>query len=271
MKNNKLVLLARFATQARRFIGAVNVTKMSTDESYALQTILNAKVSDNAELKELAKKISQSLILNQKLLEAIDHFLAGYIAVDELPKVEYFIQRFATHIYKITPESGDYRHAVSEFLAEVDEHCHPFCTQMIRLFYPYWAAEFAYQGSAQYLNLSSDLTSLTSSPKSLLDLWEEAESSLLSTTEQSLLNYFMTDMLNKEISQDAVDARQKIAKILTVELRNNQAETHSDYRKTVDKIRAIINKHDLKTLFLEVSRDFYSYWSRSIQQHQHLK
>lgn len=271
MKNNKLVLLARFATQARRFIGAVNVTQMSTDQSYALQTILSAKASDNAELKELAKKISHSFIYNQKLLDAIDHFLAGYIAVDELPKIKYFMQRFAPHIYKITPESGEYRHAVSAFLAEVDEHSHPFCTQMIRLFYPYWAAEFAYQGTPHYLNFSSDLASLTSSPKSLLDLWEDAESSLLSVTEQNLLNYFMTDMLNKEISQDAVDARQKIAKILTVELRNNQAETHSDYRKTVDKIRTIINKHDLKTLFLEVSRDFYSFWSRDIKQTQHQK
>lgn len=266
MKNNKLVLLARFATQARRFIGAVNVTKMSTDQSYAIRTILSAKASDNPELKHLAIIISQSFIINQKLLDAIEHFLSGYITVDELPKIQHFFQKFATYIHEITPESGEYRHAVNHFLADVDEHARPLCTQIIRSFYPYWAAEFSYQDGRRFLDFSNDFVVLNQSPKSLMDLWQAAEYEQLSIQEESLLNYFKTDMQSKEISHDALLVRQKMAKILTVELRYSHAATSYDYRNTVEKIRTIINMHDLKNFFLEVARDFYIFWSNHIKQ-----
>ncbi|WP_047535197.1 hypothetical protein [Methylotenera sp. N17] len=269
MNNNKLVLLSRFAAQARRFIGVVNVTKMSTDHAYAIQTILSAHASKNADLKDLAKKVSLTLNINHQLLNAIEHFLNEYIETQDLAKVEYYLHQFAQFIYDIPAEGVAYRRAVSQYLAQLEEMERPFCTQMIRAFYPYWMAEFTYQGSQQLSIHSIDFRNLTQTPKSLLDLWEKAESELLSDAEMMLLSHFTKDMLEKEIANDAVDSRKKIAKILTVELRNHQAKTHFDYRLTVEKIQALINKHDLKAFFVQVSRDFYYFWNANADQNQH--
>lgn len=268
MHNQKLVLLSRFAAQARRFIGVVNVTKMSTDHAYAIHTILSAHVSKNAELKTLAQQVSQTLSINHQLLKAIEHFLNEYIATQDLAKVEYYLHQFAQFIYDIPADSAAYRRAVSQYLAQLEEMERPFCTQMIRAFYPYWMAEFTYQGS-QLSPHAHDFRNLTQAPKSLLDLWEKAETELLSDAELLLLSHFTKDMQEKEIASDAVDSRKKIAKILTVELRNHQAKTHFDYRLTVEKIQALINKHDLKAFFVQVSRDFYYFLNANADQNQH--
>lgn len=268
MQNQKLVLLSRFAAQARRFIGVVNVTKMSTDHAYAIQTILSAQASKNAELKALATQVSHTLSINHQLLNAIEHFLNEYIATQDLPKVEYYLHQFAQFIYHIPAEGVAYRRAVSQYLAQLEEMERAFCTQMVRMFYPYWMAEFTYQGS-QLSAHANDFKHLAQAPKSLLDLWEKAESELLSDAEMLLLNQFTKDLQEKEIASDAVDSRKKIAKILTVELRNHQAPTHFDYRLTVEKIQVIINKHDLKAFFVQVSRDFYYFWNAEADQNQH--
>lgn len=268
MQNQKLVLLSRFAALARRFIGVVNVTKMSTDHAYAIHTLLSAEASKNADLRDLAKQVSRTLSINHQLINAIEHFLNEYIATQDLPKVEYYLHQFAQFIYNIPADGTAYRRAVSQYLAQLEEIERPFCTQMIRMFYPYWMAEFTYQGSQLTVH-TNDFINLTQTPKSLLDLWEKAETELLSDAEIQLLSHFTEDMLEKRIATDAVDTRKKIAKILTVELRNHQAKTHFDYRLTVEKIQAIINKHDLKAFFVQVSRDFYYFWNANADQNQH--
>lgn len=268
MQNQKLVLLSRFAARARRFIGVVNVTKMSTDHAYSIQTLLSAQASKNAELRDLAKQVSRTLDINHQLLNAIEHFLNEYIVTQDLSKVEYYLHQFAQYIYNISADGVTYRRAVSQYLAELEEMERPFCTQMIRMFYPYWMAEHTYQGSQLSIH-TNDFNNLLQAPKSLLDLWQKAETELLSDAELVLLSHFTNDMQEKNIAGDAVDSRKKIAKILTVELRNHQAKTHFDYRLTVEKIQAIINKHDLKAFFVQVSRDFYYFWNANADQNQH--
>lgn len=270
MNNNKLVFLSRFAAQARRFIGVVNVTRMSTDQPYALKVILSAYATKDAELVALAKSTSKTLDINHRLLKAIEHFLTEYMHTHDLPKAEHYLHYFAQFIYNISIDGIAYRRAVSQFLAQLMENERPFCTQLIRAFYPYWLAELSTdQAKEGLLAFGNMLKNRTVSAKSLLDLWERAESELLSDAELNLLSLFTNDMLEKEMAKDAFDSRTKIAKILTVELRNQKAKNHFDYRLTVEKIQTLINKHDLKTFFVQVSRDFYYFWNANADAKQH--
>jgi hypothetical protein len=262
MNNNKLVLLSRFAAQARRFIGVVNVTRMSTDQAYAIHIILTAYACKDSELKALAKSTSKTLSINHQLLNAIEYFINEYRQTQDLQRAEHYLHHFAQFIYNISVDGIAYRRAVSQFLAQLLEDERAFCTQLIRAFYPYWMAELStYQAQDESMAFGNMLKNRSLAPKSLLDLWERAESELLSDAELTLLGHFTTDMLEQELAEDALDSRRKIATILTVELRNQQAKNHFDYRLTVEKIQSLINKHDLKAFFVQVSRDFYYFWN----------
>lgn len=272
MNNNNLVLLSRFAAQARRFIGVVNVTRMSTDQSYALHVILSAYACKDAELIALAKSTSKTLDINHQLLSAIEHFLNEYVHTQDLQRAEHYLHHFAQFIYNISVDGIAYRLAVSPFLAQMMEDERAFCTQLVREFYPYWMAELStYEAKDGLMVFGNMLKNRTIASKSLLGLWEKAESELLSDAELTLLEHFTNDMLEKEMAEDAVDTRSKIARILTVELRNQQAKNHFDYRLTVEKIQALINNHDLKAFFVQVSRDFYYFWSTNADANQRLE
>lgn len=269
MNNNKLVLLSRFAAQARRFIGVVNVTRMSTDQPYAMHIILSAYACKDAELIALAKSTSKTLEINHQLLSAIEHFLNEYVHTKDLQRAEHYLHHFSQFIYNISVDGIAYRRAVSQFLAQLLEDERTFCTQLIRAFYPYWMAELStYEAKDGLVGFGHMLKNRTTTPKSLLDLWERAESELLSDAELTLLEHFTNDMLEKELAEEAFNSRTKIAKILTVELRNQQAKNHFDYRLTVEKIQVLINKHDLKAFFVQVSRDFYYFWNANADANQ---
>jgi hypothetical protein len=265
------MLLSRFAMQAKRYMGVVNVTRMSTDQLYALDVILGAYASKDSALIALAKTVCKTLPIHGQLLNAIEHFIGEYIDQQTLPQAERYLHQFAHFIYNISTDGIAYRRAVSQFLKKVPQDALVFCTQLIRAFYPYWIAELSNEVSHQdWITFGNATKNRPHATISLLDLWEKAESELLSDNDLTLLNRYTNMMLENEMDEDAMDARLKMARILAVELRRKEARSQFDYRLTVQEIESAITKHDLKTFFVQVSRDFYYVWAANADASQRL-
>ncbi len=136
MKNT--VLLNRFAARAKQHMGNVHLTRLYTDEAYAMDVVLHAYTTNDVELIKLAKSIVSSLNVNTLLINEIERFLHDYKFTHFLPNAQHHLRELAQYIYDIPVEGMAYRKAIHPYLSQLTHSEQVFCVNLIRAFYPYW-------------------------------------------------------------------------------------------------------------------------------------
>lgn len=72
------MLLHQFAAQAKKYLGNVHLTRLFTDQAYAMDVVLHAYTTNDKDLIDSAKSLLNTLKLNEPLILQIERFLSDY-------------------------------------------------------------------------------------------------------------------------------------------------------------------------------------------------
>jgi hypothetical protein len=62
------------------------------------------------------------------------------------------------------------------------------------------------------------------------------------------------------ISENDIYIRQKIAKVINLEIRNQDQSLQGVYRNAINSVQGFFSHQDMRGFFLVVSREFHSFW-----------
>lgn len=258
LSNQMITALSKFTLKARKGLGAIKVADMVNDPRYACHLLIQATLSDDAELIALTKTINNELNIERALLTALEAYvktLQSQQKSDEfIHESKYYLIKLAQQVYGIAINGLAYREAVKAFLAQIDKNDKPFCLNLARSFYRYWR-------SANEALADVDQAAINEAQKeALLAIWNDIDEAFLSSQEEWQLSLYTNAMRKIAVPAREVDIRQKIAKLVLVKLRQ-YSHTEESYRLTINCVQPLFSRSDMQEYFLVVSREFYHFWT----------
>ena len=95
-----------------------------------------------------------------------------------------------------------------------------------------------------------------------INLWNSIEDILLSDYESQVLNKYIQYLEDNAVSESLTQSRQKIAKIITTELRSYDQSSINSYRNVINNIEPLFSSHDMRDLLINVAREFYGFFEK---------
>ena len=263
-----MVLLSKFATKAKKHIGMVELNKMFSSPRYANNIFIKARLSEDKELAILTKIVNQELNLNAIEISSIEAYLDSLnpdTSLEHLESSKYFLIILADYLYAIPANGKAYRQAVDSMIQHADVEERHLCLQLARAFYPFWLKEHQLVAEIQSKTLSKPIHNENEALKKITsEQWNTIDTELFSSVETVPIDLYVTSLHFKGTSSEQIHTKQKLAKLIIKELRNEQNDTQS-YRKVIEKTQHIFSRQDLQQFFLQMSRDFYSFWTATQQ------
>lgn len=183
----------------------------------------------------------------------IIHLQQLYLIVHES---KYFLIKFTHYFYGIKINGTSYRQAVEKLLLNVNMRERTFCINLPREFYRLWRG--AYRSQTEMNN--SKTLRLSAKKEAFIELWESIDQEFLSSAERWPLSLYAESMRKLGVSEKEINISQRIAKVITLELRNDPSSPNDNYRNAITITQVFFVKPDLNTFFLIVSREFYQFW-----------
>lgn len=150
-----------------------------------------------------------------------------------------------------------------EYLMEHQPAAHwPPYLVIAREFYPFWMGDFK-AISLLSSEVGFDLHPVAWVPPAitLAALWQSIDQEKFTTAENWAIKSYITALKAEDASQDLMDVRLKLAKILVVRMREAPATQKNAYRIVVDATLPLFELKKTRQLFLVVVREFYHFWS----------
>lgn len=262
LNNQNLMLLTQFALKAKPLIGAVKVTEMVHNGPYTLDILIKAAVTGELELVDLSKKISYEFKIGFNLINSIASYIYNINSinsnVDFIQKNKSLLTKLANHLYDIKINGASYRLAVERFLLSVENEDKTFSINLARKFYRYWKAANRLDN-----NKIEDLNPIAQK-KAFVQLWDNIDAQFFSDLEIYQLKQYTDSLLSKGVHEKDIFLSTRIAKMITIELRNELPNSDQAYRDAVDRTQLQFKSEVLEKLFLIVSREFYHSWIGNI-------
>ncbi len=260
LTNQNLIVLSTFSIKARKFVGTVKAIEMFTDQRYASDMLIKATLSNDDELIDLTKKVSSELHIGTNVISAIESYINSLNtkgATSECVRdSKYFLGKLTQNLYGVDTDGTSYRQAVEAFMLNVESEERAFCINLAREFYPLWVNE-----NTPIVEINHEHTYKLSSPKEeFIDLWNSIDQEFFSDIENWPLSLHEASMRKIGVSENDINIRQKIAKVITIELRNDHSSPEETYRDAINRTQHLFIRQDLKEFFLIVSREFYHFW-----------
>lgn len=262
LNNQNLMLLTKFALKAKSHIGIVKIAKMFNNELYAFDMLSQAALTGNQELIGLSQEINYEfqLEISKHLINAMESYIHNIIQMntsDEfLNKSKYSLIKLGICLYGININGTSYRQAVEDFLSNVDNSEKTFSVNLARKFYRYWKAS-----NRPLAECNQDETlKLINQKKAFIKLWDNLDYEFFSDIENWSLIQYAEFMFEKGYSEKDIIINSRIAKIITIEIRNEQSNLNNSYRDAIDRTQMLFEMEGLKNLSLVISREFYHFW-----------
>ena len=254
------MLLTKFALKAKNHIGGVKVADMFNNELYAFDILTQATLTGDLELVDLSKKISHEFEIGINLITAMESYILNISEIngDEefLHESKYLLTKLVNHLYYVKVNGAAYRYAVEKLLLNVDINERTFSINLARKFYRFW--RFANRSVAESDN------AFTLKPiaqrEVFIKLWENIDTEFFSDTENWPLSLYEESIREKGLSEKDIIISVRIAKVITLEIRNDQIITDDAYRDAIDRVQQLFESEQLKKLLLIVSREYYQFW-----------
>jgi hypothetical protein len=155
-----------------------------------------------------------------------------------------------------------YRDAVDECLPQINRSDWPFFLLLTREYFHFWADDF--KAIAAALNDSGSFEVEPPAPaytdESFKQLWKRLDTEKFSVVELWPLNAYMAALREEGLDQSVVDTRQKLVRLLLVQLREIEEKDGKNYRHAVDAMLPLFVMKETRHLFLAVVRQFYHFW-----------
>ena len=135
-----------------------------------------------------------------------------------------------------------------------------FTINLARKFYRVWKY---FQNSVPGVHHDEPLKMIVRK-NAFIKLWDNIDHEFFSNSENPPLTYYAESMFDKGISEKDIIISLKIAKVITIELRNEETSSSDTYRDAIERVEKLFDKDELKKLFLIVSREFHQFWLGNI-------
>ena len=263
LTNQNLIVLSKFAIKVKKHIDLVKAAEMLNDKQYACDILAQATLSNNQELVDL-KKISNDLDIGGNLISVLESYIhelkAKNSTDDFVHDSKYFLIKLTHHLYGVNIDGISYRQAVEKPLSNIDIRERTFCINLAREFYRCWRAA---NRSVSEINNEHTLK-LDAQKEAFIKLWDDINQEFLSDAENWHLKLYAESVRQLGVSEKDINISQRIAKVITLELRNDRSNPDDTYRDAINRTQALFVRPDLKAFFLIVSREFYHFWVGNI-------
>ncbi len=102
------------------------------------------------------------------------------------------------------------------------------------------------------------------------ELWKTIDQEKFSTAESWALKSYSKALKDEGASQETIEVRMKLAKVLVTRLRDAPITQRNAYRITVDATTPLFELKNTRKLFLVVVREFYNFWSGNPDAKDHI-
>lgn len=255
---HNLTLLNQFESKAKPLIGAVKVSEMLNNELYTFDISIKAAITGDLELIDLSKKLNHESKTVFNLINAIESYFYNINSTssnaDFILKSKSLLPRFANHLNGLQINGASYRFAVDEFLLNVEIEDKTFTINMARKFYRYWKAANRLVDESNQKDIN-----LMAKKMAFIQLWDSIDDKFLTALEICQLAQYTDSLNDKRLPEKNIIQSSKIAKIIIIELRNEQPNFYENYRHAIDITKVLFEGEELEKLFLIVSREFHAF------------
>lgn len=157
---------------------------------------------------------------------------------------------------------SEYRDKLEQIMElQPPEHWPPYLV-IAREFYPFWMGDFK-AISMLSSEVGFDLHPVAWMPAAITlpVIWQSIDQEKFTTAESWAIKSYSMALKEEDASQDLVDVRLKLAKILVVRMRDAPITQKNAYRLVVDATLPLFELKKTRQLFLVVVREFYHFWS----------
>ena len=272
--SHRIMLIAHFVSSAKKAIGHIHAAELLTNQAYATEHILKAIFSDDQALVEQAKDLCPELNLNINLIRGMEEYLEACKMNQSAPdytKTRDYLIKLSSFVYSLNADGDAYRLAADAFLSTLDTGNKPFGLNLIRELYFFWNIEENPSPIEKFDSVYNYLFKLQPTNKFLIEKWNDVDNVKLSNIEHDKLQLYVQALIDLALNFEAVRTRKKFAKIIVLELRDQADKSQKSYRAVINKVKTAIQKDDLRSFFIQVSREFYHFWMEEQEAEQHIK
>lgn len=158
-------------------------------------------------------------------------------------------------------ENWLYRDAVDESLAGVDRNDWPFYLVLTREYFHFWMGDFK---AIAALHAGGGFEVAPPEPAhiddKLKEVWKRLDTEKFSMTEKWPLKAYIAALRDEGAEKAVVETRQKLVKLLMVQLREAETKSGKVYRSVVESMLPLFVMQETRYLFLAVVREFFYFW-----------
>lgn len=154
-----------------------------------------------------------------------------------------------------------YRDVVDEVLPSIEREQWPFFLLLTREYFPFWADDIkAIAAMSAGGSFKVEPPPPAQTEESLKQIWKRLDTEKFSVTETWPLKAYLAGLREEGASKEVADTRQKLVKLLLVQLREVAEKNGKHYRNAVEAVLPLFNMKETRNLFLIVVREFYYFW-----------
>lgn len=154
-----------------------------------------------------------------------------------------------------------YRDAVDEVLPSVAREQWPFFLLLTREYFPFWTDDIkAIAAMSVSGGFGVEPPPLAQTEESLKQVWKRLDAEKFSVTETWPLKAYLAALREEGADKAVADTRQKLVKLLLVQLREVTEKNGKHYRTAVESVLPMFVMKETRNLFLIVVREFYYFW-----------
>ncbi len=154
-----------------------------------------------------------------------------------------------------------YRDAVDDALARVNRDSWPLFLLLTREFFHFWIDDvkaIAMLSAGGGFEVEPQLHAQTE--ESLKQVWKRLDSEKFSVAESWPLKAYTAALREEGADKAVVETRQKLVKLLLVQLRDVSEKNGKCYRGAVEAVLPLFVMKETRYLFLAVVREFFYFW-----------
>lgn len=209
--------------------------------------------------------IMQNKLIDVREKEAAEAYLKFLQAKGAPSKMLYmrskFLDSFMLALSGRIQTRKEFAYALEEILKATDKEEKNNALSTAREYFPFWMNDIkAIAMFEEYYSLKLEEIEWQPKYKTLKQVTDNIEKESFSARETQSLSAYITAIKNLGASEQVIETRSKLAKIILVRLRDAPIENHVVYRISVDLTLPLFKVKEIKQLYLDVVREFYYFW-----------
>ncbi len=201
----------------------------------------------------------------QDALKAYLHLLENKgMAEAKLIQHQYIILRLIPFVEDLPLLGSHYRIAVDQMFSQLDQAEWAICLPVIRDYFSFWIKDIkAIVGMNQDNAFDAQHSEWRPEVRSMHALWNSLDQVTIHHDEGTPLEAYERVLRSRGAEESTVSKQTRLAKLLVLLLRDVPHKQPHAYRQVIDANLPMFKSTETHHTFLQVGREFYSYWKEN--------